>query len=57
MRGLLSLVVVLVLTVCAGTGPALAGKGSTVRCLLGPDGELPSSEEGGDLVAVVARGY
>lgn len=29
MRGLLSLVVVLVLTVCAGTGPALAGKGSS----------------------------
>ena len=29
MRGLLSLVVVLVLTVCAGAGPALAGKGSS----------------------------
>jgi prolyl-tRNA synthetase len=36
---------------------ALAGKGITVRCLVGPDGELPTAEDDDDLVAVVARAY
>jgi len=41
-----------------GEGEAqLAGKGVTVRCLLAPDGGLPGSEDGDDLVAVVARAY
>jgi prolyl-tRNA synthetase len=41
-----------------GEGEAqLAGKGITVRCLAGPDGELPASEDDDDVVAVVARAY
>jgi prolyl-tRNA synthetase len=41
-----------------GEGEAqLAGKGITVRCLMGADGELPASEDDDDLVAVVARAY
>ena len=45
-------------SVVRGEGEAaLAGKGITVRCLVGPDGDLPSSEEDDDLLAVVARAY
>jgi prolyl-tRNA synthetase len=41
-----------------GEGEArLAGQGVTVRCLQTADGGLPTSEEDGDLVAVVARAY
>jgi prolyl-tRNA synthetase len=41
-----------------GAGEAdLAGQGITVRCLVTPDGGLPSSEDDDDLVAVVARAY
>jgi len=41
-----------------GEGEAqLAGKGITVRCLMGPDGALPASEDDDDIVAVVARAY
>jgi prolyl-tRNA synthetase len=41
-----------------GEGEAdLAGHGITVRCLVTPDGGLPSSEDDDDLVAVVARAY
>ena len=36
---------------------ALAGKGITVRCLMAPDGGLPTSDDDDDLVAVVARAY
>ena len=44
--------------VVRGDGEAqLAGKGITVRCLLGPDGGLPPSEDAEGLVAVVARAY
>jgi prolyl-tRNA synthetase len=44
--------------VVRGDGEAqLAGKGITVRCLLGPDGGLPAAEDADDLVAVVARAY
>jgi prolyl-tRNA synthetase len=41
-----------------GEGEAqLAGKGITVRCLTGPDGALPVTDDDDDLVAVVARAY
>jgi prolyl-tRNA synthetase len=41
-----------------GDGEAeLAGKGITVRCLLGAGGALPESDADDDLVAVVARAY
>jgi prolyl-tRNA synthetase len=41
-----------------GDGEAeLAGKGITVRCLMGADGALPASDDDDDLVAVVARAY
>ncbi|HET6834191.1 MAG TPA: proline--tRNA ligase [Acidimicrobiales bacterium] len=41
-----------------GEGEAvLAGQGITVRCLVTPEGGLPSSEDEDDLVAVVARAY
>jgi len=43
--------------VAGGGEAALAGKGITVRCLVTPDGDLPSSEDEDDLVAVVARAY
>jgi prolyl-tRNA synthetase len=44
--------------VVRGEGEAqLAGKGITVRCLLGAHGGLPQSEDDDDLVAVVARAY
>ncbi|MBN2624590.1 MAG: proline--tRNA ligase [Acidimicrobiales bacterium] len=35
----------------------LAGKGTTVRCLMGPDGQVPATDDDDDLVAVVARAY
>ena len=35
----------------------LAGKGITVRCLMGADGAPPASEDDDDVVAVVARAY
>ena len=35
----------------------LAGKGITVRCLMAPDGGLPTADDDDDLVAVVARAY
>jgi prolyl-tRNA synthetase len=35
----------------------LAGKGITVRCLMGSDGTLPTSDDADDVVAVVARAY
>jgi prolyl-tRNA synthetase len=41
-----------------GDGEAqLAGKGITVRCLMGPGGALPASEDHDDMVAVVGRAY
>ncbi|HEX6418740.1 MAG TPA: proline--tRNA ligase [Acidimicrobiales bacterium] len=41
-----------------GDGEArLAGQGITVRCLVGPDGSLPASEDDDDIVAVVGRAY
>jgi prolyl-tRNA synthetase len=41
-----------------GEGEAqLAGKGITVRCLMAPDGGLPTADDDDDLVAVVARAY
>jgi prolyl-tRNA synthetase len=41
-----------------GDGEArLAGEGVTVRCLLGAGGEVPTSDDAPDLVAVVARAY
>jgi prolyl-tRNA synthetase len=44
--------------VLRGEGEAvLAGQGITVRCLVTPEGGLPSSEDEDDLVAVVARAY
>jgi len=44
--------------VVRGEGEArLAERGVTVRCLMGPDGSLPPSEDEPDLVAVVARAY
>lgn len=44
--------------VVRGDGEAqLAGKGITVRCLLGPEGALPLSEDDDDVVAVVGRAY
>jgi prolyl-tRNA synthetase len=36
---------------------ALAERGVTVRCLLGPDGALPVGSDESDLVAVVGRAY
>ena len=42
----------------AGVSVMLApGQGITVRCLMGPDGALPASEDDDDIVAVVARAY
>src|SRR5690606_26063090 len=35
----------------------LAAQGVTVRCLAGPDGSLPESEDDDDVVAVVGRAY
>jgi prolyl-tRNA synthetase len=44
--------------VVRGDGEAqLAGKGITVRCLMGAGGALPASEDDDDVVAVVARAY
>jgi prolyl-tRNA synthetase len=41
-----------------GDGEAqLAGKGITVRCLMGTGGALPASEDDDDVVAVVGRAY
>jgi len=35
----------------------LAQSALTVRCIQGPDGSVPSSDEGDELVALVARSY
>jgi prolyl-tRNA synthetase len=41
-----------------GDGEArLADRGITVRCLMAPDGGLPTDDDADDLVAVVARAY